>query len=223
MSRPHINREYLNPEWTVEKAQGELQEGLGLLNRIDSRIVTFFGSHLTPPNDKYYSDCKRLAFGLGKRGYAILSGGGPSIMHAANSGAMEAGAHSIGLKAELLKGEEVSDLVFTETLSFKFLFARRFIMSIKSEALIFYPGGYGTLNELFEFAVLMQTGIVDTVPIICVEKAYWEGLSEWLNANALKRDFLPNGLRDLGLLHFADKNEEIFRIITSSKGSLGKD
>jgi uncharacterized protein (TIGR00730 family) len=223
MSRLHTNRQYLNSDWTVGKAQGELQDGLKLLNGIDSRIVTFFGSHLTPPHDKYYSDCKSLAFELGKRGYAILSGGGPGIMHAANSGAMEAGAHSIGIKAELLKGEEAPDSVFTETLSFKFLFARRFIMSIKSEALIFYPGGYGTLNELFEFAVLMQTGIVDTVPIICVEKAYWEGLFEWLNANPLKRDFLPNGLQDLNLLHFADKNEEILGIIEGYEGRHARD
>lgn len=223
MSRLHINRQYLNPDWTVGKAQGELQAGLALLNKIDARIVTFFGSHLTPHGSKYYADCKSLAFELGKNGYAILSGGGPGIMHAANSGAMEAGAHSIGLKAELLEGEEVSDSIFTETLSFKFLFARRFIMSIKSEALIFYPGGYGTLNELFEFAVLMQTNIVDTVPMICVEKAYWNGLFEWLRGNPLRREFLPHGLQDLNLLHFADKNEEILGIIGSAEGHRARD
>ena len=86
-------------------------------------------------------------------------------------------------------------------------------MSIKSEALIFYPGGYGTLNELFEYAVLMQTGIVDTVPIICVNKEYWLGLFDWLKNNPLKEDFLINDIRDINLLHFAENFEEIKKLI----------
>ena len=134
-------------------------------------------------------------------------------MHAANSGATNSKAHSIGMRAELLKGEKVTDPIFTETLSFKFLFARRFIMSIKSEALIFYPGGYGTLNELFEYAVLMQTGIVDTVPIICVNKTYWDGLFEWLKNNPLKKDFFIHDLNDLNLIHFVDDHKEIIKIL----------
>ena len=213
MSRLHINKQYLNANWTVEKARDELNNGLNLLSKIDAKIVTFFGSHRVNQESKYYSDCKKLAFELGKRGYAILSGGGPGIMHAANSGAIDSKAHSIGMRAELLKGEKVTDPIFTETLSFKFLFARRFIMSIKSEALIFYPGGYGTLNELFEYAVLMQTGIVDTVPIICVNKTYWDGLFEWLKNNPLKKDFFIHDLNDLDLIHFVDDHKEIIKII----------
>ena len=213
MSRLHINKQYLNADWTVEKARDELNNGLNLLSKIDAKIVTFFGSHRVNQESKYYQDCKKLAFELGKRGYAILSGGGPGIMHAANSGATEAKAHSIGMRAELLKGEKVTDPIFTETLSFKFLFARRFIMSIKSEALIFYPGGYGTLNELFEYAVLMQTGIVDNVPIICVNKTYWDGLFEWLKNNPLKKDFFIHDLNDLDLIHFVDDHKEIIKII----------
>ena len=213
MSRLHINKQYLNPDWTVEKAREELNNGLNLLNKIDAKIVTFFGSHRVSQDTDYYQDCKKLAFELGKRGYAILSGGGPGIMHAANSGATDSKAHSIGMRAELLKGEKVTDSIFTETLSFKFLFARRFIMSIKSEVLIFYPGGYGTLNELFEYAVLMQTGIVDTVPIICINKNYWHGLFEWLKNNPLKKDFFIHDTNDLNLIHFVDDHKEIIKII----------
>lgn len=213
MSRLHINKQYLNQNWTIENSSEELRNGLNLLNKIDTKIVTFFGSHRVVQDSKDYQDCKNLAYELGKNGYAILSGGGPGIMHAANSGATEAKTHSIGLQADLLKGEKVTDKIFTETLSFKFLFVRRFIMSIKSEALIFYPGGYGTLNELFEYAVLMQTGIVDKVPIICVNKKYWEGLFEWLRNNPFKNDFFIHDVEDLSLINFVDDHEEIIKMI----------
>lgn len=214
MSRLHKNEQYYSKtEWTVEKSGEEINKGLELLNKIDNKIVTFFGSHRVKPDSKYYRHCKKVAFELGKKGYAILSGGGPGIMHAANSGATEANATSIGLKAELLKGEKVTDPIFTDELSFHFLFVRRFIMSIKSKALIFYPGGYGTLNELFEYGVLMQTGIVDTVPIICVNKKYWQGLFDWLKNNPLKEDFFIHNIKDLNLLHFVDNVEEIIGLI----------
>lgn len=134
-------------------------------------------------------------------------------MHAANSGATEAETSSIGLRAELLKGERVTDDIFTDGFSFHFLFTRRFIMSIKSEALIFYPGGFGTLNELFEYAVLMQTEIADKVPIICVNKEYWNGLFHRLENNPMKEDFLIHGVKDLELLYFVDDVEEIIEII----------
>jgi uncharacterized protein (TIGR00730 family) len=210
----HKNKEYYsNANGTAQKVQKEINEGLALLNKIDNKIITFFGSHRVSEDSKYYRDCKKIAYELGKKGYAILSGGGPGIMHAANSGAMAANVPSIGLKAELLEGEKVTDAIFTNELSFHFLFARRFIMSIKSEALIFYPGGYGTLNELFEYAVLMQTGIVDKVPIICVNKKYWQGLFDWLKNNPLKENFFIQDIEDLKLLHFVDSAEEIFEIL----------
>ena len=214
MSRLHKNKEYFdNVDWTVEKVRDEINGGLALLNQIDKPIVTFFGSHRVAPESRYYQDAKRVAYELGKNGYAILSGGGPGIMHAANSGATEANAPSAGLKAELLKGEKVTDPIFTHELSFHFLFVRRFVMSIKSEALIFYPGGYGTLNELFEYAVLMQTGIVDTVPIICVNKTYWQGLFDWLAENPLKEDFFIQAIRDLQLLHFVEGFSDLMRLL----------
>jgi uncharacterized protein (TIGR00730 family) len=214
MSRLHKNRQYFeNAVWTVDKVKEEIDRGLALIGKTDRKIVTFFGSHRVHKDSGYYVHCKEAAFRLGKSGYAILSGGGPGIMHAANAGATEAGAPSFGLKAELLAGEKVTDRIFTHEMNFHFLFVRRFIMSIKSEALIFYPGGYGTLNELFEFAVLMQTGIVDTVPIICVNRAYWQGLFKWLEQNPLRHDFLQHGQADISLLHFVDSCDEIEKIL----------
>ena len=204
---------YDKTEWTIEKVQKEIDAGFELLDGIDSKIVTFFGSHRAQKDSKYYQDCKKAAFELGKKGYAIFSGGGPGIMHAANTGATEAKVDSVGLKAELLTDEKVTDSIYTDALFFHFLFVRRFIMSIKSSALIFYPGGYGTLNELFEYAVLIQTGIVDKVPIICVDKKYWQGLFDWLESNPLKQDFFIHKDKDLKLLHFVDSLDEILEII----------
>lgn len=213
MTRLHINKQYLNTDWTVETVKEEINRGLNLLNKIDNKMITFFGSHRVEKSNKHYQDCEKVAFELGKRGYAILSGGGPGIMHTANSGATRAKAPSIGLTAELLAGEVVKDKIHSEKSSFKFLFVRRFIMSIKSEALIFYPGGYGTLNELFEYAVLRQTGIVDKVPIICVNRKYWDGLFNWLKNNSLKNEFFIHHKEDLDLLHLVDSYEEVIKII----------
>ncbi len=214
MTRMHKNREYYSKtEWTVNKVREEINGGLSLLKGINNDIITIFGSHKVKQANKYYRHCRKTAFELGKKGYAIITGGGPGIMHAANSGAKEAGAPSIGLRAELLKGEKVGDPIFTEEMSFHFMFVRRFIMSIKSEALIFYPGGFGALNELFEYLVLMQTDIVDKVPIICVNRDYWQGLSDWIRGNPLKEDFLINDKKDMELIHFADSPEEILEII----------
>ncbi len=218
MTRLHKNKEYYaNTEATIERVRQEINAGLALLNKVDKTIVTFFGSHKVAPGNKYYEHCKKVAQELGRRGYAIVTGGGPGIMHAANTGATQAKAPSIGLKAELLKGEKITDPIFTGELSFRFLFIRRFVMSIKSEALIFYPGGYGTLNELFEYVVLMQTGIVDTVPVICVSKKYWRGLFDWLKDNPLKNEFFIHDIRDLHLIHLVDDFDEVMEIIEKGR------
>ena len=215
MGKFHKNEQYFsNIDWTAEKVKEEINTGLKLLNSINKRIVAIFGSHKVSAGNEYYKHCKNTAYELGKSGYAIISGGGPGIMHAANSGATEAGTISVGLKAELLTEEKINEPIFTHEMSFHFLFVRRFIMSIKSEALIFYPGGYGTLNELFEFTVLMQTGIIDKVPIIYVEKDYWKNLFEWLR-NSTEQKNLINKLKDFELLRLADTTEKIISVIES--------
>ena len=218
MNEFHKNREYFsNGNLTAEKTREELNMGLALLNKINEPIVTFFGSHKVTPENEFYQQARHTAFELGKRGYAILSGGGPGIMHAANSGAMEAGAPSIGLRAELLEEQEVTDKIFTHKLSFHFLFTRRFVMAIKSEALVFYPGGYGTLNELFDYAVHMQTNIIDTVPIICVNKKYWQGLFDWLKESPLKKDFFIDNTRAMNLMHFVDNFSDIMSLLEEGR------
>ncbi len=210
MVRFHKNKIY-HDEWTVGKASSEIKAGLGLLRKIDSEIVVFQGSARIKPGNKYYEHARKLAFELGKKDYAIMTGGGPGIMHAANSGAMDAKTKSIGCKADLLVNEKVTEKLYTDVLRFHFFFARRFIMLIKSEAIIYYPGGFGTLNELLENAMLMQNGIVDQVPLICVGKKYWEGLFDWLESTALRDNYISK--IDLNLIKVEDEIPKIVKLI----------
>ncbi len=216
MSEFHLNKEYFQKSgWTVAQVKREIDDGLRILNKIDCPIVSFFGSHKVKPGDFYYEHAKKLAFDLGTTGYAVITGGGPGIMHAANSGAHDAKAISVGFKAKLLKSERIDEKIFTYEYPFHFFLARRFVMSIKSDALVFYPGGLGTLNELFEYAVLMQTKIVDRVPLICVGKKYWSGLFDWLDKAPLEDGYLINQKRDLGLFKILETNREIMNAIKS--------
>lgn len=214
MTRPSLHNEgYLKTKYTVDRVKKEINAGIELLNGIKQPIVSFFGSHKTKNNSPYYKQTKEVAFMLGKCGYAIVTGGGPGIMKAANEGATKAKAPSIGIKASLIKGETNNDPVFTDQISYHFLFVRRFILSIKSDALIFFPGGYGTLNELFEYIVLIQLDFIDQVPIILVGKEYWKGLFKWLEEQPGRKDYFIKQDRDLGLLEFCDTTEEIVGLV----------
>mgnify|MGYP001602310722 CR=1 FL=1 len=115
------NKEYFDQHWTADKVKDEVEKGLALLNNIDHKIVTVFGSARPTAEDKEYQHCENLAHSLGQKGYAIISGGGPGIMHAANSGAMRARAPSIGMRATLLTTERVNDSIFTHDLQFHFI------------------------------------------------------------------------------------------------------
>ena len=214
MNELHKNKQYYNNDaWTVKEVDAEINAGLELINAVEQPIAAFFGSHSISPESPDYINCKETAYELGKQGYAILSGGGPGIMYAANAGAMAAGAPSLGFKAKLLEKEQVAESIYTHQMSFNFIFVRRFIMSIKSKALIFYPGGYGTLNELFEYATLIQVGIMDPVPMICVDTAYWQGLFDWLKDKPLKENLLSNGSEGLSLFTFSDTTDDILKRI----------
>ncbi|MGV8171394.1 MAG: TIGR00730 family Rossman fold protein [Candidatus Woesearchaeota archaeon] len=197
---------------TVEDVDKEVAEGLRILDGVNRKIISVFGSHATDTKDKYYKHCEETTYRLGLKKYAILTGGGPGIMQAANTGATRAKTISIGFKAGLLKKEQsVTNDIFTHQISFKFLFARRFSLAIKSNALVFYPGGYGTLNELFEYVTLIQTHMVDPVPVICINKKYWEGLFKWLKTQTLKHKFIE--ARHLKGIYFAETPAEVVKII----------
>ncbi|MGV8151160.1 MAG: TIGR00730 family Rossman fold protein [Candidatus Woesearchaeota archaeon] len=197
---------------TADNVDEEIASGLKILHKIDRKIIGVFGTHALSENSKEYRHCMETSYRLGLKKYAILTGGGPGVMKAANTGAMKAKTYSIGFKAGLLKKEQsVNNSIFTHTYSFKFLFTRRFCLAIKSNALIFYPGGYGTLNEFFEYVTLIQTEMTDPVPVILVDKKYWKGLFAWLKKETLARNFITE--KHLKDLYFADTTKEIIDII----------
>jgi len=201
---------------TAKNTSKEIVDGLKILRKLNMKAVSIFGSHITPENHKDYINCKKTAYILGTKGYAIISGGGPGIMKAANSGAMQAKAPSVGFKAKLIQKEQhVDDDLFTHQYEFNFLFVRRYCLAVESKALIFYPGGYGTLNELFEYITLIETHMEDPVPVICVNKKYWLGLFKWLKKKALKEGYITQ--RHLDYIQFADTPEEILKLIRNNK------
>jgi uncharacterized protein (TIGR00730 family) len=197
---------------TAKDTSQEIVDGLKILRSIDQDIIGIFGSHITDEIHTDYVNCEKTAYLLGKKGYAIMSGGGPGIMKAANSGAMRAKTASIGFKAKLVQKEQhVDDGLFTHQYSFTFLFVRRFCLAVESRALIFYPGGYGTLNEFFEYLTLIGTHMEEPIPIICVNKKFWKGLFDWLKNKALPEGFIQES--HLKGIYFADTPEEVITII----------
>jgi hypothetical protein len=203
-----------NAPWVADELKKEIDGGLAILKAVDKPLITYLGSHIAKKDEYYYKHAEKLAQDLGKIGYGAVTGGQNGVVYAANEGAKKSGMPSIGFKAGLLaKDNPVNELVFTESYSFYFVFARRFLLSIKSEALIFYPGGYGTLSELFEYVKLMQSGIVDTVPIICIGREYWADLIGWLKKKVLAEGYLVRGEKDIELIYVVDTVEEVLKIV----------
>lgn len=204
-----INEQYLS-EFVDDEVKLEIEKGIQLLKHIKTPIVTFLGSHIGEPGDHHYDIAYDTAKELGKNGMAVMTGGGPGVMEAGNKGAKEAGVDSIGITAYLIKGEPVRDEFMTHRLDLKYMFVRRFILSIKSNALIIFPGGFGTFNEMFEFITIMQVHMVDKVPIILVNKKFWKGLDTWMRTLP-EQKMISQG--DLDLITYADSVEEIMNLL----------
>jgi hypothetical protein len=200
---------------TAKNTSQEIVNGLKILRSIDKDVVSIFGSHITEENSKDYISCEKTAYKLGMKGYAIMSGGGPGIMKAANMGATRAKTTSIGFKAALLKKEQkVESDLYTHQYAFHFLFVRRFCLAVESRALVFYPGGYGTLNELYEYLTLIGTHLEEQIPVVCVNKKYWQGLFKWMENQTLKEGYI--GKKDLKEIYLVDTPEEVVKIIENN-------
>ena len=209
-------KEYKHIIETARHTSEEITDGLKILKEIKKDVVSIFGSHVTKESSKDYINCEKAAYLLGKKGYAVITGGGPGIMKAANAGAMRAKTVSVGFKAELIQKEQhVDSSLFTHQYSFHFLFVRRFCLAVESKALIFYPGGYGTLNEMFEYITLIETRMEEPIPVICVNRKYWKGMFDWLQKNAVKEDYIKES--HLKKIFVVDTPEEILKIIKNSE------
>jgi uncharacterized protein (TIGR00730 family) len=199
--------------WRVLRIMGEFVWGFDNLADV-SDGVTIFGSARTAPSDPHYGQAVETARLLCEAGIPVITGGGPGIMEAANKGALEGGGMSIGCNIEL-PFEQGSNPYLSRSLNFKFFFVRKTMFVKYATAFIVFPGGYGTLDELFEALTLIQTGKVKHFPVILFGSAYWAGLVEWLTRTvAEERKINPD---DLHLFRVTDDPSEAARIVIEAR------
>jgi uncharacterized protein (TIGR00730 family) len=189
----------------LQRIQDELRAGFQALAHI-GKAVSIFGSARTPRDHPQYAAARALAQRLGEEGYAIITGGGPGIMEAANRGAQDAGAPSIGLGIDLPHEERLNDHVDVG-LTFHYFFTRKVMFVRYASGFVVFPGGFGTLDELFEAATLRQTQKIRYFPIVLVDSGYWRGLVDWLRAAVLPAGNVAPG--DVRSLVLADTSEEV--------------
>ncbi len=193
----------------IRRISDELARGFKTLSRFEN-TVSVFGSSRLGPRDFYYKLAEKTAFLLTRAGYGIITGGGPSIMEAANKGARRAGGTSIGLNI-YLPTEQTANPYATTQIEFHYFFVRKVMFVRYAKAFVIFPGGYGTLDELFESINLIQTVRIAPFPVILVGSRYWQGLLHWLMSTVLRRGCISP--EDLSLFSLVDKAEDVVRVI----------
>jgi uncharacterized protein (TIGR00730 family) len=188
----------------------EFTEGFAFLEKYP-RSVTFFGSARFPEDNQYYKQARSIAGKIvNQLGYSILSGGGPGIMEAANRGAFENNGQSLGLTIELPEGQ-VTNPYINQSIDFFYFFSRKVCLSFSAEAYLFFPGGYGTMDEVYEILTLVQTHKIEKVPIILVGADFWHAIEASMNKEMLSRGTIDEN--DISLYTITDDEDEIIRII----------
>ena len=196
--------------WRVLRIQGEFVAGFDALSKLP-KAVTVFGSARTTPEDASYQLGVEVGRKLAEHSYAVITGGGPGIMEAANRGAHEAGGLSVGLGIELPHEQGLNEYVDLG-LNFRYFFARKTMFLKYSQAFICLPGGMGTMDEFFEVMCMVQTGKVTNYPIVLMGTEYWSGLLEWMDNTLAARGYINEGDRELFLLT-DDPDEALSHII----------
>jgi uncharacterized protein (TIGR00730 family) len=197
----------------VHRIHEELQTGFDRLSHI-GRAVSIFGSARTARTDPMYELARETAAALGRAGFSIITGGGPGIMEAANRGAHEAAATSIGLDIEL-PHEQFENQYVDISLNFHYFFARKVMFVRYASAFVVFPGGFGTLDELFEAATLRQTSKIRHFPIVLFGTEYWEGLVAWLREQVAGKDNISH--EDVDMLLLTDSVDEVLRIVEAAE------
>ncbi len=198
-----INELAKEESWRMFRIIGELVEGFDKLTGVEP-AVTIYGSARLTPRQKLYKQTMEIAYQLGRKGFSIITGGGPGVMEAANKGAHKAGVASIGLNIELPE-EQSPNVYTTKSITFNHFFARKVMLVKYAIAFIIIPGGLGTLDELTEVLTLMQTHKMKPFPVILFNSSYWKGFLDWLQDSVLSRGFISE--EDLDMLTICDEPE----------------
>ncbi len=199
-------------EKRISTIMKEVKDAFTLLHRYP-KLVTFYGSTRTLEGSTYYEAARRIAHRIANElGYAVITGGGPGIMEAANRGAYEAGGESVGMQI-ILPHAQILNKFLTDHMTFYFLFVRRLSLSFSAETYIFFPGGYGTLDEFFEVIELIQTKKIHPVPVILYGKEYWGPLDSFFIKEHLLEEFKMIDPEDLSIYRIIEDEDEILSII----------
>lgn len=189
----------------------ELIDGFTFLAQFN-KTVTFFGSARFDEKHNHYQEAYQLAKKLGAKGYTIITGGGPGVMEAANRGAKESGGQSVGINI-MLSNEQRTNPYIDQSIALNHFFIRKVILAFSAEAFIFFPGGFGTLDEMFELSTLIQTNKIERkVPIILVGREYWQPLELWVKKYLIE-EYQAISEEDLNIWQIADGVDQAFQLI----------
>lgn len=206
-----------NDSWAIFKIMGEFVSGYEKMSRIGP-CVSIFGSARTKPEHPYYKLAESIARKITEGGYGVITGGGPGIMEAGNKGAHLSGGTSVGLNIDLPFEQHNNPYIDSDkSLDFDYFFVRKVMFVKYSQGFVVMPGGFGTLDELFEALTLIQTRKIDSFPIILVVSDYWKGLLEWIK-NTLEIENQNISPVDMELLHLVDTEDEVLQILDAFYG-----
>ncbi|GAA4320792.1 TIGR00730 family Rossman fold protein [Pontixanthobacter gangjinensis] len=221
MKKHNVNKAWneikTNDSWAIFKIMGEFVNGYEKLSQIGP-CVSIFGSARTKPDMKYYKLAEKVAKKIVDHGYGVITGGGPGIMEAGNKGAHLAGGTSVGLNIELPFEQHDNPYIDNDkSLDFDYFFVRKVMFVKYSQGFVVMPGGFGTLDELFEAITLIQTHKIDKFPIILVGSEFWSGLVDWIKSTLLD-NFQNISAADIDLVQVVDTEDEVIEILDKFYG-----
>ncbi len=197
--------------WSIFKVMGEFVEGYDSLLKIGP-CISIYGSARSKPGSKYYEMAVRTAANVSENGFGVITGGGPGIMEAANKGAYQNGGKSVGLGIELPREQGVNRYVSPEyIINFRYFFVRKVMFVKYAQGFIVFPGGFGTLDELFETLTLIQTEKIERIPIVLVGSEYWGKLVDWLRDRLVEEGYISE--KDMDLFYLTDDCDEAVKYV----------
>ncbi|MBC9798534.1 TIGR00730 family Rossman fold protein [Sinomicrobium weinanense] len=218
MGKQHLHKGWneikTNDSWAIFKIMGEFVNGFEKMSRIGP-CVSIFGSARTQAGDKYYDLAQKIAYKIVNHGYGVITGGGPGIMEAGNKGAHLGGGTSVGLNIDLPFEQHDNPYIDSDkNLNFDYFFVRKVMFVKYAQGFVVMPGGFGTMDELFEAITLIQTKKIDKFPIILVGSEFWEGLFEWVRTTLMEAhgNISP---QDMDLVKIVDTEDEVLEILDS--------